>query len=382
MSPWYSDNIWDSSALDIDGDSDYDVIIPVQYYHSYHNGFVYLFECLNGGADELRVAFPNGGEVLRTGTTRNIVWNSTIDDDVRIELFLDGNLERVIVESTENDGIYEWTIPDDLILDDQYLIRLQVVGQPYQDFSDAPFVITSLPTLTITPFQPSLVVPPAGGGYWYWVRVVNPTEYPVSGQLWADVELPNGNVIGPVMSTRIQLGPQGVYQPSLPFAQFVPGYAPAGVYQHIMHIGMHPDLIIDTDSFQFAKQPGNTVAAIDPDALTPTDWYPRSGLVPPLNPEASDAGVENVNANKLEMSVSPNPCNARTSVVITLPDHANLEVAVFNTVGREVARIVEGEYPAGLHTLTFDASELASGIYFVQLHTGTQTQFRKLVVLK
>ncbi|MCB2213413.1 VCBS repeat-containing protein [bacterium] len=381
---YYWINIWGSCTLDVDNDLDYDVVIPVRALFGVHDGFLYLFECLNGGADELRVAFPNGGEVLRTGTTRNIVWNSTLgeDMDVCIELFLDGQFERVIVESTENDGIYEWTVPDDLPVDDQYLIQLQVVGQPYQDFSDAPFAITSTPNLVITPFEPSLIVPSAGGGYWYWVRIYNPTEYPVSGQLWADVELPNGNVIGPVMSTRIQLGPQGVYQPSLPFAQFVPGFAPPGVYQHIMHIGMHPDLIIDTDSFQFAKQPGNTVATTDPETWSLADWQGRSGFVPPEGLTESQSDTEAANEDELDLRLSPNPCNARTSVVVTLPAQATLEVVVFNTVGQEVARIAEGVYPAGAHTLTFDATNLASGMYFVQVQTGTETALRKMVVVK
>jgi len=55
---------------------------------------------------------------------------------------------------------------------------------------------------------------------------------------------------------------------------------------------------------------------------------------------------------------------------------------VFDTAGREVATLVDGRREAGSHTVTFDGSGLASGVYLVRLQAGDFVQTRKVVLLK
>jgi len=78
----------------------------------------------------------------------------------------------------------------------------------------------------------------------------------------------------------------------------------------------------------------------------------------------------------------PNPFNPRTTIPLELPAAGDVEVAVFDRLGRQVATLFNGRMEAGRHYLSFDASHLASGIYFYRLRAGAHIETRKMVVLK
>ena len=55
---------------------------------------------------------------------------------------------------------------------------------------------------------------------------------------------------------------------------------------------------------------------------------------------------------------------------------------LYNIVGEEVATLVNEEKPAGYYQIKFDASNLASGVYFYTLTAGNFRETKKLVLLK
>ncbi|RJP78414.1 MAG: T9SS C-terminal target domain-containing protein [Candidatus Zixiibacteriota bacterium] len=79
---------------------------------------------------------------------------------------------------------------------------------------------------------------------------------------------------------------------------------------------------------------------------------------------------------------SPNPFNPLTALGFTLPAAGHIRLKVYDTAGREVRTLVDGWREAGNHELTFDASGLAAGAYFVRLEAGDFTQVQKVVLLK
>ncbi|HTP13295.1 MAG TPA: T9SS type A sorting domain-containing protein, partial [Bacteroidota bacterium] len=78
----------------------------------------------------------------------------------------------------------------------------------------------------------------------------------------------------------------------------------------------------------------------------------------------------------------PNPFNPTTAISYQLSAVSKVTLKVYDLLGREVATLVDGEVNAGKHEATFDASRLASGIYFYRLRAGNFTDTKKLVLLK
>jgi hypothetical protein len=78
----------------------------------------------------------------------------------------------------------------------------------------------------------------------------------------------------------------------------------------------------------------------------------------------------------------PNPFNPTTDIRFALPSAANARLTVFNVIGQEIAVLTNGMRPAGVHTVTFDASQLPAGIYFYRLEAGSFSDIRKMLLLK
>ena len=78
----------------------------------------------------------------------------------------------------------------------------------------------------------------------------------------------------------------------------------------------------------------------------------------------------------------PNPFNPTTTIQFSTSELSIVNLKVFDVLGREVAALVDGRMEAGVHQVAFDASRLASGIYFYHLQAGSFSQTKKLMLLK
>lgn len=78
----------------------------------------------------------------------------------------------------------------------------------------------------------------------------------------------------------------------------------------------------------------------------------------------------------------PNPFNPSTSIEFTLPKTVRVQLKVYNVLGQEVATLVNGTETAGLHSASFNASNLASGVYLYRIVAGDYVSARKMLLLK
>lgn len=78
----------------------------------------------------------------------------------------------------------------------------------------------------------------------------------------------------------------------------------------------------------------------------------------------------------------PNPFNPSTRISFTIPQKSQIKLKVFDVLGREVANLADGVYEIGRYEVTFDASNLPSGVYFYNLTTGTSSITKKMLLIK
>ncbi len=78
----------------------------------------------------------------------------------------------------------------------------------------------------------------------------------------------------------------------------------------------------------------------------------------------------------------PNPFNPNTTIRYQLPQNSFVTLKVFDVLGKEVSVLVNEVEDAGNHEVNFDASKLASGIYFCKMQTEDFTGIKKLLLIK
>ncbi|TVQ74400.1 MAG: T9SS C-terminal target domain-containing protein, partial [Balneolaceae bacterium] len=78
----------------------------------------------------------------------------------------------------------------------------------------------------------------------------------------------------------------------------------------------------------------------------------------------------------------PNPFNAQTSIAFDLPVDSKVRLEVYNVVGQRIVTLVDGMQPAGSHTVSFDASQLASGVYVYRIQAGSFVKTHKMTLVK
>ena len=78
----------------------------------------------------------------------------------------------------------------------------------------------------------------------------------------------------------------------------------------------------------------------------------------------------------------PNPFNPTTTIRYSVPKNSLVTLKVYDILGNEVTTLVNEEKTIGTYEVQFDASGLASGIYFYQLKADNYSNTKKLILMK
>lgn len=78
----------------------------------------------------------------------------------------------------------------------------------------------------------------------------------------------------------------------------------------------------------------------------------------------------------------PNPFNPTTTIEYQLPKEGHVTLKVYNALGKEVANLINDFKPEGRHTVEFDGSSFASGIYYCEFRVNDFTSITKMLMIK
>jgi hypothetical protein len=79
---------------------------------------------------------------------------------------------------------------------------------------------------------------------------------------------------------------------------------------------------------------------------------------------------------------APNPFNPNTKLSFSLPENSYVLLSIYDNLGREVLKLIEGWKPAGNFQVPFNAGSLPSGIYFARFTAGDFQQTQKMILIK
>jgi len=78
----------------------------------------------------------------------------------------------------------------------------------------------------------------------------------------------------------------------------------------------------------------------------------------------------------------PNPFNPSTTIEFSLPEGGYVNLTIYNSIGEEVATLVNGYRDVGIYKVNFDASNLSSGIYYYRLTANSFKKIKKMILLR
>ncbi|OGU62926.1 MAG: hypothetical protein A2V66_09985 [Ignavibacteria bacterium RBG_13_36_8] len=110
--------------------------------------------------------------------------------------------------------------------------------------------------------------------------------------------------------------------------------------------------------------------------------YEGVEIVNILNPATNADSDEEVPKQYALNQNYPNPFNPSTTISYTLPEAVNVTLKIYDSLGNEVAVLVNEEQPAGSHEINFDAANLTSGVYFYRLEAGYYSHTKAMLLLK
>jgi hypothetical protein len=219
--------------------------------------------------------------------------------------------------------------------------------------------------VAMTPHNPPIVIPSGGGSFELTAGITNQSAGTLQTDFWIMVDLPNGTPYGPILLRQDLVLSSGA-SITRDLTQQVPTAAPSGTYYYYGIAGVYPDSITAINGFNFTKETGSVYGG-DYDDWAIFGW---DEIVADIPEEFSFGGCY------------PNPFNPVTKVQFALPQMAHVQIRIFDVMGREVAVIQSGSLQAGIHQLHWDASAMASGVYFLTFRAGDIVTTEKLLLMK
>ena len=408
--------------------------------------FDYLgYHDFTGGTEPvIIVTSPNGGEQWEQGSTHNITWSSVnYTDNVTIELnIVNSGIREVLVESTENDGEWEWSIPTDQGIDDFYVIDITgTTANPPTDESNAAFSIIApisyteytihdiqystdgpsphadeqiMTTGVVTAIFASTYFIQDGQGAWNGICVFDTNEDIAIGDkvtVKATVAEYNDKTELADVAETINLG-----QFPIPNAESITTADLATMEEYEGVLVKVNNVTVTNDSLGYGEWEvtDDSATGCRVDDLGEYTYQPVNGdsiysimgvveysygnfKLEPRNDDDFDfdgVNTENsvVNAQNISIDAYPNPFiqgNAKSNVTVkyNLSQPQNISLCVYNIKGQLVKNLYAGyksagSYKANWNGMDNNGNNISAGVYFYKLSGKNISVVKKVLVLK
>lgn len=249
----------------------------------------------------------------------------------------------------------------------------------------------SVVSVSLTPTNPPINIPPQGGQFGYTISLTNNTASSQNIDIWNIIVTPSGEAIGPIIGpVNADLEAGSMITKNL--SQSVPSQAPPGQYTYVFNVGDYPNRVIATDELVFTKSSSGPLAkmpvsgelanwillnAETDEPLNESDWFALTS-----SPESDIVPKEFILGQNY-----PNPFNPSTTIEYQLLQSDRVRITIYDLRGRRVRQLVNDYQNAGHHRIQWDGKDqsgqiVANGTYIYQLQTSEVQQTRKMVLLK
>jgi hypothetical protein len=109
---------------------------------------------------------------------------------------------------------------------------------------------------------------------------------------------------------------------------------------------------------------------------TTTPWFTA------LSTGVTEPGTAGTIPQKASVINYPNPFNPATTIEFRLPEAGPAALTLHNILGQELGIIASGDFAAGIHKISFDASRLGTGVYYYVLSSGKHRAAGRMVLMK
>ena len=219
-------------------------------------------------------------------------------------------------------------------------------------------------SIEIIPDDPPVTVP-QGGSFGYTGTITNNTEDPQTTDIWVMAVGPTKEVYGPFK--EFQDVPLGSSQArSRHLSQRVANVASLGFYDYIAYCGDYPSTVMDSSFFQ--------IEVVEGVGSSQAGWVLTGSFL--------EGDLADLPSEFALLSNYPNPFNASTAISYELPTDTHVKLEIYNLFGQKLATVVDGQQEAGYRSVTWEDSEVASGVYFYKLTAGDYTEIKTMTLLR
>lgn len=337
----YADSAYDGGVVEISQNGVTWSVLPLS------PGYTHYIRATAGGGNPYTGPFPAGMPCF-SGTANWMMQTADLSayvGDIQLRFRFGSD------NSTNNAG---WYVDD-----------VQIIGLPT---GTTPELNVELTYVSGSP------VPAAGGNLYYAVFVENAGTVPLNFDAWIDIAYEGGPPTTVLQRSFTNYLPGWtINRPNVFFP--VPGSYAAGNYTLTGRVGIHPSVIWNESGFPWSKAGDDALIGFAP-------WIP-DGVPNPFEEVIANAGTPDVVPESFTLNrLYPNPFNPTTTFTFALPEVSQVKLAIYNLQGQLIATLVDGLRDAGTHDVTFDASNLASGIYLYRLNAAGHSLSGKMMLIK